>query len=52
MAAWYSARTSITSSGSLVSANGVKFRRSQNTTTISRRWLRRRLSSSITSSTS
>ena len=39
IARWYSASTPITSSGSLVSANGVKFRMSANSTTISRRWL-------------
>ena len=44
-AAWYSSRTPITSSGSLASANGVNPRRSQNTTTISRRWLSRNDSS-------
>ena len=36
---WYSPSTPITSSGSLASANGVNPRRSQKTTTISRRWL-------------
>ena len=35
--------TAITSSGSLVSANGVKPWKSQNTTTISRRWVASRL---------
>ena len=44
-AAWYSPRTPITSSGSLASANGVNPRRSQKTTTISRRWLSRNDSS-------
>ena len=46
------ASTPITSSGSLVSAKGVKFRRSEKTTTISRRWLSRRLSSPTTRSAS
>ena len=44
----------MTSSGSLDSANDVNPRRSQKTTTISRRWLRRKssLPESITTSTS
>ena len=39
MAAWYSPSTAITSSGSAVSVNAVKPRRSRKTTVISRRWL-------------
>ena len=41
ISAWYSRRTSITSSGSEVSAKAVKPRRSRKTTVTSRRWVLR-----------